>query len=86
MNKKRSSEHIMSRILEVCATGASKTQIVYQSNLNFTTVNPYLDILIKRGLIESKPGTRIIYTTTEKGIKIMKRFKELHTEMVEIFT
>ena len=36
---KRTREEIVSKILDICQNGASKTKIVYQSNLNFRTVN-----------------------------------------------
>jgi len=32
--------------MKICMNGASKTKIVYQANLNFKMVNPYLDLLI----------------------------------------
>ncbi len=86
MNKKRSRDAIMCQILEVCINGASKTRIVYQSNLNFTTINPYLDLLISRGLIEPVKGLRVIYKTTEKGAKVMRSFKQLHGEIAKIVT
>ncbi len=86
MNKKRSSYAIMCQILEVCINGASKTRIVYQSNLNFTTINPYLDLMISRGLIEPVKGPRVIYKTTEKGAKIMRSFKQLQGEIAKIIT
>jgi len=47
---KRSRHEIISQILDVCRNGASKTRIVYQVNLNFRTVNPYIDLLIKNGI------------------------------------
>ena len=47
---KRSREAIITEILEVCEEGATKTRIVYQVNLNFHTVIPYLDLLIKKKL------------------------------------
>lgn len=86
MNRRRSSDVIISQILEVCIEGATKTKIVYQSNLNFTTVNPYLDLLIKQGLIEVQQGQRIIYRTTDRGIEIMRSFKELQGEIDKICT
>ncbi|MGD0954087.1 MAG: winged helix-turn-helix domain-containing protein [Methanotrichaceae archaeon] len=49
---KRSREEIVSKILDVCLNGANKTKIVYQANLNFRTVNPYLDLLIGKNLIK----------------------------------
>ncbi len=86
MKRKRSSDAIICQILEVCVDGASKTKIVYKSNLNFTTINPYLDLLISSGLIEPVRGPRVVYKTTEKGAKIMKSFKQLHGEIAKIIT
>lgn len=77
---------IISRILEVCAGGASKTKIVYQSNLNFSTVNPYLEILLRRGLIEVVDGPRMIYKTTENGLALMKSFKQYQEEISRLRT
>ncbi|MEM0498972.1 MAG: winged helix-turn-helix domain-containing protein, partial [Methanothrix sp.] len=48
---KRDKLSIISEILQKCIGGATKTAIVYQVNLNFKTVNPYLDLLIARGLL-----------------------------------
>ena len=45
---------IISQILDICINGASKTRIVYQANLNFRTINPYLEMLTKNELIKSK--------------------------------
>ena len=53
---KRSRQEIISQILEICMNGASKTRIVYHANLNFKTVNPYLDLLIKNDLIQVNEG------------------------------
>jgi predicted transcriptional regulator len=86
MNRRRSSDMIISRILEVCAGGASKTRIVYQSNLNFSTVNPYLEILLRRGLIEASGGPRIMYKTTESGLALMKSFKQYQEEISRLRT
>ena len=49
---KRSKHVIISDILDICKRGANKTRIVYQANLNFRTVDPYIDLLIKNNLIE----------------------------------
>ncbi|TFH50504.1 MAG: DNA-binding protein, partial [Methanothrix sp.] len=48
----------------ICKNGACKTKIVYQANLNFRTVNPYIDLLIKNNLLEVKQGETILYETT----------------------
>jgi predicted transcriptional regulator len=49
---KRSKHVIISEILDICKDGANKTRIVYQANLNFRTVDPYIDLLIKNNLLE----------------------------------
>ena len=44
---KRSRHIIISKILDICKNGSNKTRIVYQANLNFKTVDPYINLLIK---------------------------------------
>lgn len=53
MPEKRRKDQITSQILILCRDGASKTKIVYQVNLNFKSVNGYLDSLLKKGLLEA---------------------------------
>lgn len=69
------------RILSVCSEGANKTKIVYQANLNFKTVNPYIELLVKSGLIEIKEGQINIYETTDKGKELLKSFKEIQNSL-----
>ena len=71
----------MMRILSVCSEGANKTKIVYQANLNFKTVNPYIDQLVKSGMIEIKEGQISIYKTTDKGKELLKNFKEIQSSL-----
>jgi predicted transcriptional regulator len=42
---RRSRHSIISKILDRCVEGANKSRIVYQANLKFGTVNPYIDLL-----------------------------------------
>lgn len=84
MKRKRSSDVIISQILEVCIDGASKTRIVYKSNLNFRTVNPYIDLLIKRRLIETIQDNCKLYKTTKEGIELMKSFKHHQNEILKL--
>jgi predicted transcriptional regulator len=74
-NVKRSRYTIVSQILDICNRGACKTKIVYEANLNFRTVNPYIELLTKNGLIESKSGRIVLYKTTDKGLKLQESFK-----------
>jgi predicted transcriptional regulator len=81
MSRKRSSEMIMQNILEVCSSGASKTKIVYRSNLNFNTVNSYMNQLMNSGLLDVIQGEPITYMTTKKGSEFMRCLKQHHEEI-----
>ncbi len=79
---KRSREMIISQILNVCADGAHKTKIVYNVNLNFRTIGPYLDLLIGNGLLDLKAdpdnGRLVTYRTTPKGQNLLNGLREIH--------
>jgi len=78
----RSRDIIISKILKICTDGAHKTKIVYQANLNFRTVNPYLELLTKRGMINSqKDGNLVIYETTTRGLALLDTFKQIQGEL-----
>jgi predicted transcriptional regulator len=79
MMMRRSKNRIISEILDVCRTGANKTRIVYQANLNFNIVNPYLDLLIKNDLLEVKPGKNASYETTDKGISFLDNLNQINS-------
>jgi predicted transcriptional regulator len=81
---KRSRQEIISQILEICMDGASKTKIVYQVNLNFKTVNPYLDLLIKNDLIQVNEGRAILYETTPKGLRLLESIKQIHDKLPDL--
>ena len=83
MNQKRSSDVIMNRILEVCSTGARKTKIIYQCNLNSTTIMPYLVLLMDNNLIETNDEGPKLYKTTPTGIQLMKGLKQ-HYEAISM--
>lgn len=80
---KRNRNEIISEILRICIKGASKTRVVYQANLNFRTVDPYLQLLIKNELIVASEGPHIIYETTEKGTNLMKTINQVHSTLAE---
>jgi predicted transcriptional regulator len=67
MQEKRNRDQIRAQILSLCQEGASKTRIVYLTNLNFKTAKEHLDLLLEKGLLEAIPGERVVYKTTEKG-------------------
>jgi predicted transcriptional regulator len=79
---KRSRHEILSKILKICLNGASKTRIVYQANLNFRTVNPYLQTLIKNNLIETCQGEQrehLMYRTTSEGANLQETMTQVNS-------
>ncbi|MBN1324594.1 MAG: winged helix-turn-helix domain-containing protein [Methanotrichaceae archaeon] len=73
---RRDRMEIASDILDICQGGANKTRIVYQANLNFKTVNAYIDLLTAKGLLVvdlSAPSK--LYRTTEKGSSLLEDIK-----------
>ncbi len=84
MGRKRFKDQILCKILQVCGGGgANKTQIVYSSNLNFHSVVPYLDLLIKNGLAEKLEGEHIHYRITPKGAQALRYMQKLEKLIVE---
>jgi predicted transcriptional regulator len=81
MGRKRYRDQILASILEACAGGANKTQIVYACNLNFHTVMPYLELITRNGLAERTEGGVTRYKTTAKGEKALKCMRELERLM-----
>ena len=79
---KRSRDTIISKVLDVCIEGAHKTKIVYQANLNFRTVNPYLELLIKKGMINAQEERNlVVYKTTTRGLALLDNYKEIQGEL-----
>ena len=76
MPKRRSKDQIIAQILATCQEkSANKTKVVYQANLNFRTVVPYLDQLISKGLLEASADKFPLYRTTAKGKKALKSLR-----------
>ena len=84
MGRKRFKDQILCKILQVCGEGANKTQIVYSCNLNFHTVVPYMDLLIKNGLAEKLEGEIVRYRITPRGEEALGHMQELEKLMPEI--
>ena len=80
----RSTDQIIAKILETCLKpGVTKTYVVYQSNLNFKRVMPYLNLLTGRGLLEMVPGKFKIYKTTPKGKRALKALNAIEKMVAE---
>jgi len=75
-------------ILYAASKGASRTRIMYQSNLNFNRFEKYFKELLDKGLIErlSIPGPNgcRLYKTTEKAREILKELERVDRLIDEI--
>jgi predicted transcriptional regulator len=81
---RRSKEKIIAQILEVCLqSGVTITKVVYQANLNFKSVLPYLDLLTRDGLLEAVPDKSTIYKTTPKGEKALEALRAIEKAIPE---
>lgn len=84
-SKRRSDDVIVSQILGICTTGAGKTRILYQANLNSSRVNHFLEKLVKNGFVIQTPrGARILYKTTPKGEELKEKLDRLQNEMEDL--
>ena len=78
MEGKRNRDQINAEILALCQEdGASKTRIVYQTNLNFKTAKGHLDLLLEKGLLEAIPGEHIMYKTTSAGERVLEHHRAI---------
>ncbi len=71
---RRNNLDIAADILRTAHSGARKTRIVYQANLNFKIVKRYLKTLIRNGLLLHDPPR---YYTTPKGVTYLSRYEAL---------
>ena len=69
--KRRSRADVVGDILSLATEEASKTAIVYRTNLNFTLAKRYIDRLLSDGLLKKVEESEK-YQTTEKGIEFLK--------------
>jgi predicted transcriptional regulator len=55
------------------------THIMYKANVNCSVLRQYLDFLINQNLVEEKivGKKRVVYGVTQKGITVLKYFREL---------
>jgi len=55
------------------------THIMYKDNVNCSVLKEYLNFLIQQDLVEETivGKKRIVYVVSEKGLKVLKYFREL---------
>ena len=78
---RRSKLEINIDILKVLAQrGPLKlTHVMYKANVNCSVLKEYIDFLTQQELIEERTlkKDRIVYGVTEKGLEVLKYFREL---------
>jgi predicted transcriptional regulator len=73
LRERRDSTRIIFDILSISKGGALKTEIVYQANLNFQIIKPYLSFLIEEGLIHLNDENELpTYELTTKGEELLE--------------
>ena len=60
------------------------THVMYKANVNCSVLREYLGFLIQNGLVEERKvvgrkarSTRTVYAVTQRGITVLKYFREL---------
>jgi len=75
---RREPGEIRAEILKTCREPANKTAIVYRAGLNFRTVRPYLEQLIKSGHLEVlRVGKQTRYQATERGRELERSLRAM---------
>jgi len=66
------------------------THVMYKANVNCDTLKQYLDFLIQHNLVEEQTlhkkrhGTRVVYAITERGLTVLKYFREVNKALTII--
>ncbi|MCW3986219.1 MAG: winged helix-turn-helix domain-containing protein [Candidatus Bathyarchaeota archaeon] len=57
------------------------THIMYKANVNCSVLKQYLEFLIQQNLVEERTvgKKRVVYAITQRGITVLKHFRELKT-------
>lgn len=75
--RRRDRTEVIADILTEALHGASKTRLVYRSNLNFRLLTHYITFLVNRGLIEKEEMPEGCYRTTDKGAEFLIDFRKV---------
>lgn len=78
---RRNNLEIAAEIVSICKDGAKKTWIVYGANLNFRTINRYLDWLLGSGFLQKDGG---MYTTTPEGEDFLDEYERFKNKFAAI--
>jgi predicted transcriptional regulator len=72
--KYRSRTDIIAMILQVAASGATKTRIMYSAYLSYAQVKEYLSFLLERDLIRYEEGSQL-YKLSERGMQVLQAYE-----------
>lgn len=76
--KPRDSLVIIRDILQVALRKASKTEIVYRSNINFVAAEKYISRLLLRGMLETVVDDgKSKFQTTQLGVDTLSKLSEV---------
>jgi len=64
-------------ILRAIGSGARKSRIVYEANMNFGRCGRYLDELVGMGLIKVKTDSPPTWAVTDRGHEFLRKYEEL---------
>ncbi|MEM1557858.1 MAG: winged helix-turn-helix domain-containing protein [Thermoproteota archaeon] len=82
-SRRRDQLKIIADILSVAEKGATKTRIMYRSNLSYSMLERYLSILKERNLIRvENTKTPPRYFTTEAGRRFLRDYKKLERMVI----
>ena len=75
----RDSLVIMKDILTAASKDATKTEIVYRSNINFVAAERYVSRLLVRGLLESVRSVdgRVRFRITSSGRELLEKLVDV---------
>jgi predicted transcriptional regulator len=83
LERRRDKLEIMRSILLICRNGdATKTRIVYKSNLNFKTAGIYLNWLINKELVCKDENH---FKLTTKGTELLSNLQDLTPLFNDVF-
>ncbi len=81
MGKNRDQLMIIAAILEAVGSGASKTRVMYLSNLSFALLEKYLDSVVGSGFVRNE-GSK--YVLTDLGREFLGRYKRFHEQFLRV--
>jgi len=75
---RRGQMDIIADILRAAKEGIKKTQIIFHARLNNEQNKKYLNLMMRKGLIEvEKQGKHELYRTSNKGSEYLREYHKL---------